>query len=94
MHVFHAIFSGRVQGVGFRYSTLRIANEFGVSGWVRNLSNGGVEVFAAHAEKDALDRFIAKLRATFERNIVSVKTLPSEPDEAQGFSGFRILPTK
>ncbi|NNL76736.1 MAG: acylphosphatase [Desulfobacterales bacterium] len=39
----HAIISGRVQGVFFRVETQRAANGIGVSGWVRNRSDGTVE---------------------------------------------------
>jgi len=38
------LISGEVQGVGFRYFTLRVAERIGVRGWVRNLPNGSVEV--------------------------------------------------
>ena len=37
---------GRVQGVGFRYFVQRAAHELGVTGWARNLDDGGVEVHA------------------------------------------------
>ncbi len=40
----HVIFSGRVQGVGFRYSTHRVASRYEVTGYVKNLPNGSVEV--------------------------------------------------
>ena len=36
--------SGRVQGVGFRWFVLRTAQRLGVTGWARNLWNGGIEV--------------------------------------------------
>jgi len=47
---------GRVQGVGFRYFTQREAIALGVTGWVRNLDDGRVEVFGqgSEAEVDTL----------------------------------------
>ncbi|MBI3306366.1 MAG: acylphosphatase [Candidatus Omnitrophica bacterium] len=44
------IFSGRVQGVGFRYTAERIARHFEVTGYVKNLADGNVEVFAEGEE--------------------------------------------
>lgn len=37
------VFRGRVQGVGFRYTTQRIAGRYDLTGYVRNLPNGSVE---------------------------------------------------
>jgi len=42
----HAVIRGRVQGVGFRYSTIRKAQELGVTGWVANRPDGTVETVA------------------------------------------------
>ncbi len=41
-----AFFSGHVQGVGFRYQTVAVAKGYEVSGWVRNLADGRVEMLA------------------------------------------------
>jgi acylphosphatase len=42
----HLIISGRVQGVGFRFSAYDEAKELALAGWVRNLSSGEVEIVA------------------------------------------------
>ena len=51
--------SGRVQGVGFRFFVDEAARHEGVSGWVRNLQDGRVEVFV-EGEADAVTRVMAK----------------------------------
>ncbi|MCU9612360.1 acylphosphatase [Caldibacillus lycopersici] len=38
------VVSGRVQGVGFRYTVYQLAKEYEIKGWVRNLENGMVEI--------------------------------------------------
>ncbi len=40
----HAWFTGRVQGVGFRYTAEKMALEIGLTGWVKNLPDGRVEM--------------------------------------------------
>ena len=53
----HIIVHGQVQGVFFRASAKAQALELGLTGWIRNLSNGTVEVHA-EGDQDALDHFI------------------------------------
>jgi acylphosphatase len=50
------LITGRVQGVGFRYFTQAAAVREGLTGWVRNRADGGVEMFA-EGEIEAVDRF-------------------------------------
>lgn len=58
----HVFYSGRVQGVGFRYSTKRIASGFDVTGWVKNLPDGRVEMLAQSFEADELDAFLEDIQ--------------------------------
>ena len=53
---------GRVQGVGFRYFTQRIAAQHGVSGWVRNMADGRVEI-EAEGDAEAIRQFEASVSA-------------------------------
>ena len=56
-----AYFSGTVQGVGFRFTTERIAKRFNVSGYVRNLPDGRVEVIAEGEDK-VLEDFLKSIQ--------------------------------
>jgi acylphosphatase len=56
-----AVVKGRVQGVGFRYHVLQLAREMGITGYVRNLWDGSVEV-VAEGDKVKLDRLLAYLQ--------------------------------
>jgi acylphosphatase len=55
------IFTGRVQGVNFRWTTARVAEGFAVAGWVRNEPDGSVRC-VAEGEREELDRFVEALQ--------------------------------
>jgi acylphosphatase len=57
----HVFVSGRVQGVAYRYFVERRAAEIPVTGWVRNLRDGRVEIMA-EGEKADLESFLGFLR--------------------------------
>ncbi len=79
--------SGRVQGVFFRASTRAEAEQLGVTGWVRNLTDGRVEVLA-RADEAVLDALAAWLQhGPANARVTDVQRLAVEPaDEPQGAS--------
>jgi len=83
----HIIFTGRVQGVGFRFTTHRIALRHQLTGWVRNLPDGIVEMFAQGTEQDITD-CIEHIEEIFAGYITSTKTKDSTCDPAA--NNFKI----
>ncbi|MEO8377318.1 MAG: acylphosphatase, partial [Candidatus Sumerlaeota bacterium] len=57
---FHATIKGRVQRVGYRVFTREAAMRFRITGWVKNLTNGQVQVFA-EGEEIMLTEFLTEL---------------------------------
>lgn len=62
------LYRGRVQGVGFRYTAQRIAQQHAVTGFVKNLRDGRVELIA-EGSRDELDRLLTEIAAAMEGNI-------------------------
>ncbi len=61
-------YSGRVQGVGFRYTTLQIAGGFPVTGYVENLADGRVHL-VVEGPPEELDRFTCAISARLRQHI-------------------------
>ncbi|MCD4830741.1 MAG: acylphosphatase [Anaerohalosphaeraceae bacterium] len=77
------VFSGSVQGVGFRFTARSIAGRYDLAGYVKNTSNGKVEVLAQGADVD-IDECIADLRDTFAIRDVKAQNVPVD-DTLQTF---------
>ena len=82
------IVTGRVQGVGFRYWTHHTATALGLTGWVRNLSDGSVEVMA-DGELATLQKLEKELWQGPVSSSVSSVT-PCETDMQESFSKFSM----
>ena len=82
------LFSGAVQGVGFRYTTQRIAGNHTVAGTVRNLSDGSVELVVEGATEEVAS-FLAEVREHFRGNITD-QTETSAPGTGR-YRSFDIL---
>lgn len=59
---YYLVFKGRVQGVGFRYFAMNAARKCALTGWVRNLSNGDVDM-EIQGDVAKLDQCIAMITA-------------------------------
>jgi acylphosphatase len=83
----HAYYSGRVQGVGFRFTAEDLARQLGVYGWAKNLRDGRVEIIA-EAEEEALKKFLEEVNNTFKQYIrdAGVEWLPASGE----FNTFTI----
>ena len=77
-------FEGRVQGVGFRYTAAWIARELGLTGWVRNLTDGRVEMEVQGYMED-IGNLLARLQGDSYIDIYNIEEteIPLEMSEAK-----------
>lgn len=80
-------YTGNVQGVGFRYSTKSIADRFHVTGYVRNLRDGRVELIV-EGDSAELDRFLAGVEERMKGYLRDVQV--SRTPATQQFREFEI----
>ena len=80
------IYSGHVQGVGFRWRAKKATEMYGVTGWVRNDRNGSVTMEVQGSEEQ-IDQVTAAIRRGMYIRIDNIesRTIPVDPDE----KGFR-----
>lgn len=83
----HIIFTGQVQGVGFRFTAFNIANRYNLSGMVRNISNGSVEM-VAQGEAGDIGLCINEIMESFQGYIrdVKINEVPTDPK----YTDFKI----
>jgi acylphosphatase len=87
--VLHAtvIFSGHVQGVGFRYTALQVAKEFEVAGYVKNLPDGRVHL-EVEGRPPEVEAFVAAVEERMHGHVR--KTERTTASRGPQFSGFAI----
>lgn len=85
----HILYTGRVQGVGFRYTTKTVACGFDVTGEVRNLSDGRVELLA-EGERTELEEFQKAILESGVGRLVRHEEVAWSPAKNE-FRGFEIV---
>ena len=83
--------TGRVQGVGYRLWATRTAASLGLRGWVRNRSDGSVEVLGTGAPEDVTTLVEACRQGPLGACVTAVTVTDAEDD---GSLGFAALPTE
>ena len=84
----HVLYTGRVQGVGFRYTVKSLTPGFEIVGTVRNLPDGRVELIA-EGERSELEEFQQAVRASGVGRLITDETL-TWSDSSGDFCGFEI----
>ncbi len=84
MAAYKALFSGEVQGVGFRFVAKKKADLLGLKGWVKNLQDGRVETFF-QGDREKIERIIKELKESFSARFVEESIM-----EEKELSEFKI----
>ena len=85
----NVLFTGRVQGVGFRWTCRSIASRYNIKGWVKNLSDGRVELLL-QADPKKIAAFLGDLREEFKGYILNEETEWLKPEEDYRDFGIRF----
>ncbi len=88
MKRFEILFTGHVQGVGFRYAAKQLSRSFDVVGTVQNLSNGQVKMVVEGAEGE-VERFVESICESTPGYISKMDRRITDP--IGGFAGFEIV---
>jgi len=85
----HIVIKGRVQGVFFRASAKEIADQLGLTGWVRNTEEGDVEALVTGTE-DQVEKFITWCKKGPPRAVVTNVEVKDIPEE-NSFREFKVV---
>lgn len=82
----HLIFSGRVQGVGFRYRAMHIAQMLGLTGWVKNRWDGKVEM-EVQGKREEIGKMISML---YQQRFIWIEGIEEKEIPVEKESSFSI----
>lgn len=79
---------GLVQGIGFRWFVREIARQEGITGYVKNLDDGGVEIVAEATSKEKIEKFLNRVKT--EHNYAVIRDVIIEQLPISNFDSFKI----
>ena len=82
----HFVFSGRVQGVGFRYRSSYIARDLGLTGWVKNNWDGKVKM-EVQGTREEIGKLLSML---YQQRYIWIEDIEAKETPVQKESSFRI----
>src|SRR6516225_536972 len=88
MTSFRVFYEGHVQGVGFRFTVRHLSKGFDVTGWVRNLPDGRVEVQVT-GEEDEVQAFLDRVARGELHSLIHRQT-ENKLDKPVAYRGFEI----
>ena len=89
MFRYKIVVSGNVQGIGYRFFSENEAQKLNLTGWVRNLSNGDVEILA-EGEENILNEFISILKTKHSYATISNMKIQKKEIVKNEFLNFKI----
>jgi acylphosphatase len=88
MPTIHLIITGQVQGVFYRATAKEVADRIGIKGWVKNTSEGNVEIMATATEEE-LRQFVEWCRKGPRKAVVD--DVKEKPKEEERFERFEVI---
>lgn len=89
-YTLHAYFTGMVQGVGFRFFAINRARRYGITGWVKNLYDGRVEILA-EGKRPELIMFLEDIRIGTPSGHVSKVIEEWHESSAPRYKSFNVV---
>ena len=86
----HCFVSGIVQGIGYRWFVENTAKTLGLTGWVKNLCNGNVEI-EAEGDKQTLESFLAAIRSGHTGAVINDITAQWADKPEKEYKSFGII---
>lgn len=90
VYALKVIFSGNVQGVGFRYTAYQLAKRFSVTGTVKNLNDGRVALYVESLDQKEVNNYFQQLKIA-RKDFIEAYVVKEITQGEKLYSDFRII---